>query len=245
MEDNHSHKWSIHNQTEQSEFEKSDKTTTVRFLYTPIDKNSRLGLNKYYSAQLLNCKQISFFLDIGVKELKEKLQEFKIFPALYRRRSALYSVKDIIKLAKRLKKDFLIPIGFFNTPFYLYVGPELKQVARIWHEHKTKRYSSLFELIMEEGIPVQSIIISPSQIKYLERSFLTTAGKLYRRYNKAAKKLHMPLKHIYLCTMPGKREYANKLVEKYNKQFPSFLISIDLDHLVHLRERFAQINKDK
>lgn len=232
--------WSIHKQEEKAEFEKSDKTRPVRFLFTPVDKSAKLGLNKYYSAQLLNCSQVAYFLDMPLAEVKKELQNNNIFPSFYRKRSALYSVKDIIKLAKKLKKEFLIPIGFFNTPQYIYVGKEVKELSRIWHEHKSKKFTSFFELIMEEGIPVQNIIISPSQIKYLEASFLTTAGKLFHQYNQAARKLKKPLKHIYLCTTPGKREYANQLAMRYNKRFNGFLIAIDLDHLVTLRNQFAR-----
>lgn len=244
MEEVLSDKWSIHNKTEQSEFEHSDKTKSVRFLYSPVDKTSHLSLNKYYSAQLLNCKQISFFLDIGNKELKAALQKHRIYPAFYRKRSALYYIGDVIKLAKKIQKDFLIPVGFFNSPEYLYVGKEVVPVSKIWHDKKTKRYSSIFELIMEEGIPVQTIVIAPSHLKYLEEAFLTTAGKLFTQYNRMAIKFGKPLKHIYLCTLPGKRQYANQLVERYNKKFKGFLISIDLDHLYNLRERFAKINHD-
>lgn len=238
-------KWSIHNQSEEADFEHSEKTRNVRFLYSPVEANARLGLNKYYSAQFLNCKQISFFLSIKEKELKEELQKNKIFPAFYRKRSALFHVKDIIKLAKKLKKEFMIPIGFFNTPQYLYIGKEVKELSKVWHEHKAKRYTSLFEMIMEEGIPVQNIIISPSHIQYLEPSFLTVAGKLFLAYNKTAEKLGMTPKHIYLCTTPGKREYADKLVKQYNRKYKSFLISIDLDHLITLRDRFAEIKRSK
>ena len=245
MEDQHpsTAKWSIHNQSEEADFEHSEKTRNVRFLYSPIEQKTKLGLNKYYSAQLLNCKQIAYFLSIGEKELKEELQKNKIFPAYYRKRSAMFHVGDIIKLAKKLKKTFLIPIGFFNTPQYLYIGREVKELSKIWHEHKAKRYTSLFEMILEEGVPVQSIVIAPSQIKYLEASFLTVAGKLFKDYNQAAEKLGKPLKHIYLCTEPGEREYANTLAMRYNKKYKGFLVSIDLDHLTTLRARFAHIKR--
>lgn len=238
-------KWSIHNQSEEADFEHSEKTRNVRFLYSPVEANARLGLNKYYSAQLLNCKQIAFFLSIGEKELKEELQKNKIFPAFYRKRSALFHIKDILKLARRLKREFVIPIGFFDTPYYLYIGKEVQELSKIWHEHKAKRYTSIFEMIMEEGIPVQNIIIAPSQIQYLEPSFLTVAGKLFSAYNKTAEKLGNPSKHIYLCSTPGKRECADKLVKQYNKKHNSFLVSIDLDHLITLRGRFAEIKRSK
>lgn len=244
MEDKASHKWDIHISTEQSEFEHSEKTRNVRFLFTPIEKHTRTTLNKFYSSQLLNCKQISFFLAIGEKELRKELQNYKIYPAFYRKRSALFYVGDVIKLAKKLNREFTIPVGFFNPPEYLYVGKEVIPISKLWHERKTKRYTSIFELIMEEGIPVQTIVIAPSHIKYLEDAFLTVAGKLFTQYNYAAQKLHKPLKHLYLCTKPGNREYANKLVERYNKKFKGFLISVDLDHLYNLRERFAKIQTD-
>lgn len=240
MGEQDSPRWSIHTQSEKADFEKSDKTEPVRFLFTPVDKAAKLGLNKYYSAQLLSCSHIAYFLDMPLKEVKEELQKHNIFPSFYRKRSALYSVKDVIKLAKKLKKTFLIPVGFFNTPQYIYIGKEVQELSKIWHEHKSKRFTSIFELIMEEGIPVQTIVISPSQIKYLEPAFLTTAGKLFHQYNQMARKLKKPLKHIYLCTTPGKREYANQLAMHYNKNFTGFLISIDLDHLITLRNQFAR-----
>lgn len=237
-------KWDIFNNGGESEFEHSEKTRNVRFLFTPVEKHTRISLNKFYSAQLLNCKQIAFFLAIEEKELRKALQQYKIYPAFYRKRSALFYVGDIIKLAKKLNKTFAIPIGFFNSPEYLYVGKEVIPISKLWHEKKTKRYTSIFELIMEEGIPVQTIVISPSHIKYLEDAFLTVAGKLFSQYNSYARKFNKPLKHLYLCTRPGDREYANKLVERYNKKFKGFLVSIDLDHLYSLRERFAKIHLD-
>lgn len=239
MEEVVSHKWSIHNQTEKADFERSPDSNPVRFLYSPVDKSARLGLNKYYSAQLLNCTQIAYFLDMKPEEVKKAFQKNNIFPSFYRKRSALYSVKDAIKLAKKLQKEFLIPIGFFNTPQYLYIGKEVEELSKIWHEHRSKRFTSIFEMIMEEGIPVQTIVVAPSHIKYLEEAFLTTAGKLFHQYNQAAQKLKKPLKHIYLCSTPGKRKYANDLVMKYNKRFKGFLVSVDLDHLITLRTQFA------
>lgn len=244
MEGQDSRRWSIHTQGEKADFEKSDKTEPVRFLFTPIEKSAKLGLNKYYSAQLLSCSHIAYFLDMSLPEVKKELQNHNIFPSFYRKRSALYSVKDVIKLARKLKKTFLIPVGFFNTPQYIYIGKEVIELSRVWHEHKSKRFTSIFELIMEEGIPVQTIVISPSHIKYLEQAFLTTAGKLFHQYNQTARKLKKPLKHIYLCTTPGHREYANQLAMHYNKLFPGFLISIDLDHLITLRGQVAR-NKSK
>ena len=246
MEAVESRKWSIHNQNEKSDFERLPDSTPVRFLYSPVDKSARLGLNKYYSAQLLNCTQVAYFMNMKPHEVKKAFQDNNIFPSFYRKRSALYSVKDAIKLAKKLQKEFLIPIGFFNTPQYLYIGKEVEDLSRIWHKNRAKRYTSIFEMIMEEGIPVQSIIIAPSHIKYLEPAFLTTAGKLFHQYNQAALKLKKPTKHIYLCSTLGKRKYANELAMKYNKRFKGFLVSIDLDHLVTLRTQFArskQVNK--
>ena len=244
MEDTPSDKWTIFNKGGESEFEHSEKTRNVRFLFTPVEKYSRTSLNKFYSSQLLNCKQIALFIAIGEKELRSELQKHKIYPAFYRKRSALFYIGDIIRLAKKLKRPFTIPVGFFNSPEYLYVGKEVLPISKLWHEKKTKRYTSIFELIMEEGIPVQTIVISPSHIKYLEDAFLTVAGKLFTQYNNFAKKFNKPLKHLYLCTKPGGREYANKLVERYNKKFKGFLVSIDLDHLYSLRERFAEMRKD-
>lgn len=244
MGEQDSHRWSIHTQEEKADFEKSDKTQSVRFLFTPVDKAAKLGLNKFYSAQLLSCAQIAYFLSMKPEEVRKELQNHNIFPSFYRKRSALYSVKDVIKLARKLQKTFLIPVGFFNTPQYIYIGKEVAELSHIWHEHKSKKFTSIFELIMEEGIPVQTIVISPTQIKYLEKAFLTTAGKLFHQYNQAARKLKKPLKHIYLCTTPGKREYANQLAMHYNKYFPGFLISIDLDHLITLRGQCAR-NKSK
>lgn len=136
-------------------------------------------------------------------------------------------------------------MGFFNSPEYIYIGRETIPMSKLWHEKKTKRYTSIFEFIMEEGIPVQNITISPSHIKYLEDSFLTVAGKLFTEYNKVAEKCGKPLKHIYLCTLPSDRKYASHLVNKYNKKFKGFLISIDLNHLYTLRERFAKLHISK
>lgn len=240
VEEQDSLKWSIHKQTEKAEFERLPDSTPVRFLYSPVEKSAKLGLNKYYSAQLLNCTQVAYFLNMKPNEVKKAFQDNNIFPSFYRKRSALYSVKDAIKLAKKLQKEFLIPIGFFNTPQYIYIGKEVEELSRIWHEHKSKRFSSIFEMIMEEGIPVQSIVVSPSHIQYLESAFLTTAGKLFHQYNQAAQRLNKPLKHIYLCSTPGKRKYANELAMKYNKRFKGFLVSVDLDHLTTLRTQVAR-----
>lgn len=242
MEVKRSRKWDIADRGGESEFEHSEKTRNVRFLFTPVEKHARTSLNKFYSSQLLNCKQIAFFLDIEEKEVRQQLQKNKIYPAFYRKRSALFYVGDVIRLAKRLNLSFTIPVGFFNSPEYLYVGREVISISKLWHEKKTKRYTSIFELIMEEGIPVQTIVIAPSHIKYLEDAFLTVAGKLFTQFNCYAQKFNKPLKHLYLCTTPGNREYANKLVERYNKKFKSFLVAIDIDHLYNLRERFAKIH---
>lgn len=61
MEVSPSDKWTIFNKTEKSDFEHSEKTQNVRFLFTPVEKHVALRLNQFYSSQLLNCKQIAFF----------------------------------------------------------------------------------------------------------------------------------------------------------------------------------------
>ena len=111
MGEQDSPRWSIHTQSEKADFEKSDKTEPVRFLFTPVDKAAKLGLNKYYSAQLLSCSHIAYFLDMPLKEVKEELQKHNIFPSFYRKRSALYSVKDVIKLAKKLTISMTDKLG--------------------------------------------------------------------------------------------------------------------------------------
>lgn len=216
--------------------EHSSKTRQERFMFSPIDEEYFKN-NRAYHCKLVNCSQVAILTGMTYGAVACSFEKYGIYPKYYRKRAYLYLMKDIVKWSKLSDHRFTVPVGFFNTPEFVYVGREMYKTARLRHEYRSKYFASIFEMLSEYGIPVQTITFASSAIPFLEEPFLTAAGKLFKEYNKLARSKRHPKKKIILCTTEENRRSVAALVEKYNKKFPGFLIAIDQQHLINLRER--------
>ncbi len=201
--------------------------------FKTIAYEDKLSHNKPYLSCYIAANTAASIYGLPASEFRKKLKKNKIYPVYYYKNRALYLVHDIVKLAKKEGVTFLIPVGQYDTGSCVYVGHEFRVVENLYHTKRIRRFASLLEMYTRMGLLVQDIYIGPSIIPKLEDDFLYAECKLITKYNK-----HNPdnRKRIVLCTRFGKREEAQKIIDKYSKQFPDILYMIDFDHLINLRK---------
>lgn len=196
------------------------------------DNAQKPNYNKHYSTCFIPLQTIAALWNMTSDEANKILQKHKVYASWYCKHNGTYLVGAVDKIAKKEGINFVIPIGLFDKGDIVYVGHEFSVMENIWHPEKIRRFMSLLEMYTQMGLPVKNVYIAPTVIPKLEDDFLYAECKLLSKFNKASEKK----RHLVLCTKMGKREEAEKIVEKYNKQFPGTMSMIDFDHLIHLRK---------
>lgn len=217
-------------------------TRRIHSMFRTRQNKKYLSNNRAYSMCYLSLSNIAAFLGVKSSEANQLLQENRVFPKLYRERIPMYLVEDVSKMAKKIGKQFIIPLGYFDEPRTIYVGPEFDVLDKIWTSGKIWRFRSLLEMFAQVGIPTQTLYIGPSLIPKLEMEFVHAVCRSIKAYNKVHKKEEH--KRVFLCTRVNHRDEALKLVEHCKELYPGVLCTIDLDHLIYLR-RLAHHNYEK
>ena len=196
------------------------------------DNAQKPNYNKCYYTCFIPLQTIAALWGMPSDEASKILQKHKTYASWYCKHNGTYLVGAVDKIAKKEGIDFVIPIGLFDSGDIVYVGHEFCVMENIWHPCKIRRFMSLLEMYTQMGLPVKNVYIGPRVIPKLEDDFLYAECKLLSKFNKTAEEK----RHLVLCTKLGEREEAERILEKYNKQFPGTISIIDFDHLIHLRK---------